>query len=200
MASGVTKLAVGHPFGTNHAEQKHIITDTFLSDTIKIRLQTTGSSENRFKGPLDCLLKTIRKEGPQALYKGATPPLVGWVFMDSIMLGTFHNARLLQQSWNGDKPLSIWQHGLAGLAGGLTVSFVATPVEQVKARLQVQYDTASKVYNGPIDCIRQLVRNNGVPALWMGLLPTMVFRSWFFVFWSSYEVTSRKEEDRAPVD
>ncbi|KAK4519395.1 uncharacterized protein ATC70_009630 [Mucor velutinosus] len=171
MASGITKLAVGHPF-----------------DTVKIRMQTTSKSDGKFKGPLDCFLKTIRQEGPRALYKGATPPLVGWMFMDSIMLGTLHNARMIQQQWNGDKPLSIFQHGLAGLAGGITVSFVATPVEQIKARLQVQYDAKSKTYSGPIDCIRKVVRNNGIFGLWQGLTPTMLFRSWFFVFWSSYEV------------
>ncbi|KAL9540346.1 hypothetical protein MBANPS3_009735 [Mucor bainieri] len=171
MASGITKLAVGHPF-----------------DTVKIRMQTTSKSDGRFKGPLDCFLKTVRQEGPRALYKGATPPLVGWMFMDSIMLGTLHNARMIQQQWNGDKPLSVFQHGLAGLAGGITVSFVATPVEQIKARLQVQYDAKSKTYSGPIDCIRKVVRNNGIFGLWQGLTPTMLFRSWFFVFWSSYEV------------
>ncbi|RCI03827.1 hypothetical protein CU098_009324 [Rhizopus stolonifer] len=175
MASGITKLVVGHPF-----------------DTVKIRMQTTSKSDGRFNGPLDCFLKTVRNEGIRGVYKGATPPLVGWMFMDSLMLGTLHNARMVQQAWNGDKPLSLFQHGLAGLAGGLTVSFVATPVEQIKARLQVQYDTKSQIYKGPIDCIRQVVRNNGVFGLWQGLLPTMLFRSWFFVFWSSYEVFSRE--------
>lgn len=61
------------------------------------------------------------------------------------------------QRWNGDSPLSVFQHGLAGLAGGITVSFVATPVEQIKARLQVQYDAGARIYKGPIDCIRQVV-------------------------------------------
>lgn len=51
-------------------------------DTIKVRLQTT--QEAQFRGPLDCLLQTIRKEGIAGLYKGATPPLVGWMFMDSV--------------------------------------------------------------------------------------------------------------------
>ncbi|OBZ87294.1 Mitochondrial substrate carrier family protein L [Choanephora cucurbitarum] len=178
MASGITKLVVGHPF-----------------DTVKIRMQTTSRSDGRFNGPLDCFLKTIRNEGIRGIYKGATPPLVGWMFMDSLMLGTLHNARMLQQSWNGDRPLSLFQHGLAGLAGGLTVSFVATPVEQIKARLQVQYDAKTKVYSGPIDCIRQLVF-----GLWQGLLPTMLFRSWFFLFWSSYEVFSRELRKRKLSD
>lgn len=103
-----------------------------------------------------------------------------------------HNTRMLLKSYNGDRPLTVFQHGLAGLAGGLTVSFVATPVEQIKARLQVQYsDGASRIYSGPIDCARKIAKNNGVfKGLWKGLLPTMAFRSWFFVFWASYEVSS----------
>lgn len=48
-------------------------------------MQTSGSADGRFKGPMDCFLSTVRKEGVRALYKGATPPLVGWMFMDSIM-------------------------------------------------------------------------------------------------------------------
>jgi len=63
--SGIAKLTVGHPF-----------------DTIKVRLQT--SDKSRFRGPLDCLLRTVRNEGIRGLYKGATPPLVGWMFMDSL--------------------------------------------------------------------------------------------------------------------
>lgn len=37
-------------------------------DTIKVRLQT--SSKEQFKGPIDCLLQTIRKEGVNGIYKG----------------------------------------------------------------------------------------------------------------------------------
>lgn len=55
-------------------------------DTIKVRLQT--SEKVQFKGPLDCLLKTIRDEGVRGLCKGATPPLVGWMFMDSMYIST----------------------------------------------------------------------------------------------------------------
>lgn len=56
--------------------------DATRFDTIKVRLQT--SPPERFKGPLDCLLSTVRNEGFRGVYKGATPPLVGWVFMDSV--------------------------------------------------------------------------------------------------------------------
>lgn len=58
-------LSVGHPF-----------------DTVKVRLQTSDKSQ--FRGPLHCVARTIGNEGIRGLYKGATPPLVGWMFMDSM--------------------------------------------------------------------------------------------------------------------
>lgn len=51
-------------------------------DTVKVRLQT--SKDGHFRGPVDCVLQTVRKEGVAGLYKGATPPLVGWMAMDSV--------------------------------------------------------------------------------------------------------------------
>ena len=54
----------------------------FSFDTIKVRLQT--SEKAQFRGPLDCFLQTVKNEGARGLYKGSTPPLVGWMFMDSM--------------------------------------------------------------------------------------------------------------------
>lgn len=51
-------------------------------DTVKVRLQTSEATQ--FRGPLDCVLQTVRNEGVRGLYKGATPPLVGWMAMDSL--------------------------------------------------------------------------------------------------------------------
>ena len=58
-----------------------------------------------------------------------------------------------------DSKLSVVGEGIAGIFAGWTVSFVAAPVEHVKARLQIQYsaDKSSRLYSGPIDCSRKLV-------------------------------------------
>lgn len=50
--SGLTKLAVGHPF-----------------DTVKIRMQC--SPYGTFKGPGEVVMNLIRKEGILSVYKGA---------------------------------------------------------------------------------------------------------------------------------
>ncbi|CAG8482632.1 5405_t:CDS:10 [Paraglomus brasilianum] len=178
ITSGVTKLCVGHPF-----------------DTVKVRLQTSGNN-GRFHGAIHCLMATIRKEGFFALYKGATPPLIGWMFMDSITLGSLHNFRLFLKGNDPSAQLNLFQHALAGFGSGMVVSCIATPVEHIKAiintaaRLQIQYDATTKTYTGPIDCAQKLIRNNGVFGLWKGMGGTLLHRSWFSVLWSSYELYS----------
>ncbi len=187
--SGVAKLSVGHPF-----------------DTIKVRMQTT--SAERFAGPLACLVQTVRNEGVRALYKGATPPLVGWMFMDSVMLGslTIYRRLLAEHVFGLDQhgpgaqaaaasgpALPPWGHGIAGIFAGFTVSFVAAPFEHIKARLQVQYAArkADRLYHGPLDCVAKIYRAHGVRGIYRGLPATMLFRSFFFFWWGSYDVFSR---------
>ncbi|CAK7894030.1 mitochondrial ornithine transporter 1 [[Candida] anglica] len=171
MFSGVMKNVVGHPF-----------------DTIKVRLQT--APEGRFKGPMDCVLQTLKNEGPKGFYKGFTPPLVGWVMMDSVMLGSLHLYRRLvkENFYPEEKKLPLFGHVVAGLGSGLTVSFVAAPIEQFKARLQVQYDANSKIYSGPIDVARKLYQVSGVRGIYSGLCSTMIFRTNFVFWWGSYEL------------
>lgn len=187
--SGIAKLSVGHPF-----------------DTIKVRLQT--SKKIQFNGPWDCLLQTIRKEGVQGLYKGATPPLVGWMVMDSVMLGslTLYRRLLLENVFQNpafrpgvagaalkEEKLPSFGHGIAGVLAGSTVSFIAAPVEHVKARLQIQYaaNKSDRLYSGPIDCTRKILRAHGFHGLYHGLAATLFFRSFFFFWWGSYDIITR---------
>lgn len=170
--SGVTKLAVGHPF-----------------DTIKVRLQT--APEGKFKGPMDCIWQTVRKEGVRGFYKGATPPLIGWMAMDSVMLGSLHNyRRIIKNTFYSQEPsIPFFGKCVAGVLAGWTVSFVAAPIEHVKARLQVQYDAKTKLYSGPINCAHMLIKQQGFfNGLYRGLFATMIFRTNFLFWWGSYDI------------
>ncbi|SMY20372.1 unnamed protein product [Zymoseptoria tritici ST99CH_1A5] len=192
--SGIAKLSVGHPF-----------------DTIKVRLQTSTTSQ--FKGGADCLLQTLRKEGVNGLYKGATPPLIGWMCMDSIMLGSLtlyrrllnehvfqplrarpaHIAYYPEMTPEDRARLPVIGHGMAGILAGWTVSFVAAPVEHVKARLQVQYQAtkAERAYSGPVDATKKIFAQHGMRGLYHGLFATLVFRTFFCAWWGSYDVFTR---------
>jgi len=182
--SGIAKLSVGHPF-----------------DTVKVRLQTSDISH--FRGPLDCLLQTVRKEGVTGLYKGASPPLVGWMFMDSIMLGSLSvYRRVLNDNVFNPRSSALTEqpklppigHALAGTMAGWTVSFIAAPVEHIKARLQIQYaaDKSKRLYSGPIDCLTKIYRGHGVKGLYHGLSATLLFRTFFCFWWGTYDLFTRQ--------
>lgn len=185
-----------------------------------MRLQC--SPPGTYAGPIDALKSCIRQEGLRAIYKGATPPLIGWTISDSMLMGSLHQYRLLiaayetkaRSGWRDDgeglskrgvkeEPLalSLKGHWAAGLLAGLTVCFVAAPTEHLKARLQVRFfpflpsfllsrlthsstqmqTVGPKLYSGPIDCARQIVKLKGVRGLWHGFGATLIFRSWMGV-------------------
>lgn len=171
--SGITKLTVGHPF-----------------DTVKVRMQTNSA----FTGPMNCVIQTARREGLKGFYKGATPPLVGWMFMDSVMLGSLHNYRryLHRYVYTKAEELPLSGKCAAGLLAGWTVSFIAAPIEHVKALLQVQYGKSTRLYNGPVDCAKKLIRDRGIwHGLYHGLFATLIFRTNFIFWWGSYDVLTK---------
>ncbi|POW11945.1 hypothetical protein PSHT_08229 [Puccinia striiformis] len=173
--SGLTKLAVGHPF-----------------DTIKLRIQC--ASPGVYNGPMDCFLQTIRKEGSRALYKGASPPAFGWALSDAVLMGSLDRYR----DWLGrlespdrSKPLSLGSHAIAGALAGWTVCSIITPIETIKAKLQMQTsDPRTKLFTGPIDCARQIVQKGGPRQLYRALPATLIFRTCFAIMFSSYHAFS----------
>ncbi|THU99978.1 mitochondrial carrier [Dendrothele bispora CBS 962.96] len=178
VGSGLTKVTVGHGF-----------------DTIKTRLQC--SPPGTYRGAFDAFGKIVRNEGALALYKGATPPAVGWAAIDSVLLGSLHNYRLFllrngmteSTPGSGAPRLTLLAHGIAGLFAGLTSAFVATPIEHIKVKLQLQQQrsVADRQFRGPIDCIRKIWRVQGPLGLWTGFTGSLAFRSNFFWMFLSFE-------------
>lgn len=182
VGSGLTKVAVGHGF-----------------DTVKTRLQC--SPPGTYRGVIDCLVRIVRNESVFALYKGATPPAVGWAAIDSVLLGSLHNYRLflIRHKFTepvlgtGGERLTLTGHGIAGFGAGLTSAFLATPMEHLKIKLQmqIQRSAADRQYKGPIDCARQIIKSQGVFGLWNGFTGSLTFRSNFLWMFLSFEALMR---------
>ncbi|EQL00729.1 Mitochondrial carrier domain protein [Ophiocordyceps sinensis CO18] len=49
----------------------------------------------------------------------------------------------------------------------------------------------SWVYSGPLDCVARIHAHHGLRGLYHGLSATLLFRGFFFFWWSSYDVLSR---------
>jgi len=197
ITSGLTKLAVGHPF-----------------DTIKIRLQC--APRGTYKGPIDCFVQLARKESLLGLYKGASPPAVGWMITDSILMGSLHTyrkalSRLSQTGEGTGKRLPTSLHAVAGLGAGWTTSLFTNPIELIKCRLQMQSQRVSfhipgrqsssasaaavkREYTGPIDCAMQTIRHSGLRGLYHALPGTLILRSNFIFMFASYDAFNRTFE------
>lgn len=175
-SSGATKLLVGHPF-----------------DVIKVRMQASS----RFEGPWQCLKSTVAKEGLLALYKGATPPLLGWALMDATQMTSLTYFRHLITSRYGEE-LGSFKHAIAGTGAGIVVSFVASPIELIKVKLQLQYQ-GEKRYTSAFDCVKKLIRANGITGMYQGLSACLLFRSFFCVLWGSYDIYTKALTNHLPA-
>jgi solute carrier family 25 carnitine/acylcarnitine transporter 20/29 len=163
---------------------------------MEVRMQTSTASQ--FKGSWDCLKQTLQKEGWSAVYKGSTPPLIGWIAMDSTMLGTYTATLDWFRRRTQTQELPLKYHALAGLAAGSVVSIISTPIEQIKARLQVQYqaDKSLRTYSGPIDAAAKIWKNNAGHnwhhGMMTGWTACWLFRLNFWGYWFTYEYCARK--------
>ncbi|KAG8533247.1 uncharacterized protein KY384_002030 [Bacidia gigantensis] len=151
-------------------------------DVVKTRVQLQqgpGTGGEGYNGMVDCFRKIIKNEGASRLYRGITPPILmeapkrATKFAANDSWGTFYRGFFGLEKMN--QQLSI----LTGASAGATESFVVVPFELVKIRLQ---DRASAgKYNGPVDCVMKIVKQEGPLALYNGLESTM----WRHVLWNS---------------
>ena len=166
------------------------MTLTFLTDIVKVRLQTT----TQYKSALDCGRHILTHEGPLAFYKGTLTPLIGIGACVSVQFGAFNYARRLFEESNlqanPTKPatLGYGQFYAAGAFAGVTNSVLSTPIEHVRIRLQTQPHGKDRLYNGPIDCMKKLSAHEGVlRGLYRGQAVTILreataYGTWFLTF------------------
>ncbi|KAI0770039.1 mitochondrial carrier [Fomes fomentarius] len=103
-------------------------------DTIKTRAQT--APKGMFKGPMDILVQTLRKEGFFALYKGMASPLIGIAGVNSLLFAAYGVSKRIISPF---PQLSLKEIAAAGAMAGTINSVLASPVEMFKVRMQGQY-------------------------------------------------------------
>lgn len=136
---------------------------------------------SEYKGSLDCLTTTYNTGGLRALYRGLPSPLLGSMAECSTLFvayGAMKNwLNVNEDTATLANPVPMWKYCIAGAWSGLFSSFVLTPVELVKCRMQVLSGTSASFggqpaarYAGPLDCAVRIVRQEGIQGLWRGNL------------------------------
>ncbi|KAI0079318.1 mitochondrial carrier [Panus rudis PR-1116 ss-1] len=103
-------------------------------DTVKTRAQI--APKGMFKGPMDILVQTLRKEGFLGLYKGTLSPLIGIAGVNSLLFAAYGASKRLISPF---PQLSLKEIAAAGAMAGAANAILASPVEMFKVRMQGQY-------------------------------------------------------------
>ena len=126
-------------------------------DTIKTRMQIL-----HYNSPLSCLTQTINEHGFQSLYKGMGAPIVGVSLVNAVLFTAYGQGK---QIFNQD-------YYKAGMFAGFINSFVCSPIEMIKIRLQSQLKFGE--YSGPVNVIKTTIMKNGISGIYRGLPITIV--------------------------
>ncbi|THH30877.1 hypothetical protein EUX98_g3324 [Antrodiella citrinella] len=103
-------------------------------DTVKTRAQI--APKGMFKGPMDILTQTLKKEGFIGLYKGMASPLLGIAGVNSLLFAAYGASKRIISPF---PQLSLKETAAAGAMAGAANAILASPAEMFKVRMQGQY-------------------------------------------------------------
>ncbi|XP_002989554.2 mitochondrial succinate-fumarate transporter 1 [Selaginella moellendorffii] len=171
--SSAARLASG--FGAGVLEALVIVTPF---EVVKIRLQQQrGLSRDKllYKGPIHCAGTIIQQEGILGLWSGALPTVMRNGINQAAMFtakNTFDS--MLWKKHEGDgRTLQPWQSMASGFLAGCVGPVCTGPFDVVKTRLMAQSKKNPK-YSGMFHAIATIRAEEGVLALWKGLLPRLM--------------------------
>ncbi|KAJ7695458.1 mitochondrial carrier [Mycena rosella] len=137
----------------------------YPADLAKVRLQAQlltppADERQRFKGPVDCLKQTWKHEGFRGLYRGLPAPIAGSMVETAALFLSYSYFQNLIRNYapTPSSQLTIPQLGLAAAGAGFVTSFILTPIELVKCKMQVQLmNTSTSARVPPIHVVPKSV-------------------------------------------
>lgn len=140
-------------------------------ELIKIRMQDKASA-GRYNGMVDCVIKTVRAEGPLTLYQGLESTMWRHVLWNAGYFGCIFQVRSMLPEAT-DKKSKVTNDLLSGAVGGTVGTILNTPMDVVKSRIQNTPKVAGQIpkYNWAWPSIFTVAREEGFSALYKGFLP-----------------------------
>ncbi|KAJ3550287.1 hypothetical protein NMY22_g564 [Coprinellus aureogranulatus] len=163
-------------------------------DLTKTRLQT--ALPGAYTGAIDCVKKTVAKDGLTGLYRGVVPPLLGVTPIFAVSFWAYDASKKLifAATPKRETPmLSTSELALAGFLSAVPTTLVTAPVERAKVLLQVQGQGGSEAkYKGVIDVMRHLYKEGGIRSIFRGTGATLARDGpGSAAYFAAYEVTKK---------
>lgn len=143
-------------------------------ERIKCLLQIQADSKvKKYAGPVDCAKQLYREGGIRSIYRGTAATLLRDVPASGMYFMTYEWLQhILTPKGHDRNELSVSRTLTAGGFAGMFNWLVAIPPDVLKSRLQTA--PAGTYPNGIRDVFRELLRNEGIFALYKGVIPVML--------------------------
>ncbi|KAL0125008.1 hypothetical protein PUN28_004264 [Cardiocondyla obscurior] len=160
------------------------------TDVVKVRMQVTGNETNA--SLLTCFQDVYKHEGVRGLWRGVGPTAQRAAVIAAVELPIYDYTKSKCMSMLGN---SVSNHFVSSFAASMGSAVASTPIDVIRTRLMNQrrvHIVSNKplpyIYSGSIDCLIQTIKNEGIPALYKGFIPTW-FRMgpWNIIFFITYE-------------
>jgi len=158
-------------------------------DVLKERMQVQNLSSNtasKYRGPVHGLKTIFAEEGARGIYKGYYATMLSFGPFSAFYLSFYEQFKSLAQHLYFPPPatlnaatesstrleLPFWLSLLTGASAGSLASFITTPLDLVKLRLQVQRSKTQMAFNfhysGFLGGLRSIALEGGIRALFRG--------------------------------
>ncbi|KAK2544170.1 Slc25a17 [Columba livia] len=147
----------------------------FPLDTARLRLQV--DEKRKSKTTPAVLLEIIKEEGLLAPYRGWFPVISSLCCSNFVYFYTFNSLKAL---WVKGQHSTTGKDLVLGVVAGVVNVLLTTPLWVVNTRLKLQgakfrnEDIVPTNYKGIIDAFHQIIRDEGVLALWNGTFPSLL--------------------------
>lgn len=143
---------------------------------------------------LQILSSVPKQEGWRALFKGLGPNLVGVIPARAINFYVYGNGKRLISEYLNNGQEAAWVHLSAAVVAGVATGTATNPIWMVKTRLQLDKNVAEKSggvahrqYKNSLDCVRQVLRNEGYKGFFKGLSASYLGVTESTLQWVLYE-------------
>ncbi|KAG5679462.1 hypothetical protein PVAND_009027 [Polypedilum vanderplanki] len=162
------------------------------TDVLKVRLQLKGNDMPLFKA----FYEIYYTEGYKGLYRGVSQTSQRAATIAAVELPVYDYCKHFLLDSIGDKPAN---HFISAFIASLLAAIACNPVDVIRTRLMNQrkiyrsYGTTSishstAYYANSFECLSNILRNEGVMALWKGFVPSFLrMNPWNLTFFLVYE-------------
>jgi len=140
---------------------------------IKVRLQAKEHL-GRYTNTFDCLVKTLKEEGPRALFRGFGPTCWRNCVWNSIYFSLMDSIKQ-HYKINEEKVSSLFSTLIIGVLAGMVATAFNTPFDMVKSRFQSELREPGKKpkYQYTLLTLWRVFREEGFTAMYKGFVPKL---------------------------